>query len=596
MKPVKATPDTLDAHHQRTPPGLRQVLLIVVALVAPGSLSVQAASPQFVDNFADRELVTVDSGQLDGSNAGATREVGEPLHGGKVGGRSVWISWLAPADGIATFWTDGSTFDTLLSGYYFNSATDTTFDRLREAARNDDASVATAPSSLIQFGARAGVRYHIAIDGFAGATGDIRLRWGFVNATSPPPVVVRVPDDQAAREGDTVTLSVEMQTSPNLRLQWRFNGDSFGATGPTLILPGLQVTNVGRYTLRIDLGDVRFETAPVELQINSDGQTNALARDKLLDALNSPLVPDGEDRGGVRAAGPRLFIAASVGVSRGYNGSQVFNTAFATADPTEPNHCGLNGSASYWYAYQPPADGTLMLDTIGSSFDTFMAAYTFSPPLTSYADLIPLACDNDSAGTNGAARLEFAAPKNRQFLVVLDGVNGARGIARLNYRLDTNRPPIAPTLLESPAMRSVAAGSTVRLQAALAGSPPLHFLWRKGDALIPGATSAALLLDNVAPVHSGDYYLTVSSHVGSPLNVWLPLHVLVAPSLGIAHSDGLLTLSFPGVVGQRYFIEHSEALGSGWQPVTQNFVGNGFMFVFTNADPGGNHFYRVRVE
>jgi len=556
----------------------------------------QAASPQFTDNFADRQLLTQDSGQLDGSNVGATRETNEPNHGGKPGEHSVWISWLAPADGIATFRTDGSTFDTLLSGYYFNSTNDTTLDKLREAARNDDASVAAAPASLIQFGARAGTSYHIAVDGFAGAAGDIRLRWDFVNATSPPPVIVSVPDDQAAREGDPVTLSVDMQTSPNLRLQWRFNGNSFGATGPTLTIPTLQTTNVGRYTLRIDLGDVRFETAAVELQINSDGQTNALAKDKLFDALSSPLRPEDEVGGGLRVAAVQFF-AASVGVARGYNGSQVFNTTYATADPAEPNHCGLNGGASYWYAYQPPADGTLMLDTIGSSFDTFIAAYTFNPPFTSYADLIPLACDNDSAGTNGAGRLEFAAPKARQFLVVVDGINGARGIARLNYQLDTNRPPIPPTLIQASPTSSVAAGADVTLQPAILGSPPLRFAWRKDTNLLDGATNRFLQLSNVTPPHSGNYFVTVSSHVGGPLDVLMPLRVLVPPQLRfLPQPDGSIPLGFFAVTGQNYFIEQTDALDHSWRLWQESYPGNGSVIVLTNVIPDSTVFYRLRVE
>ena len=291
-----------------------------------------------------------------------------------------------------------------------------------------------------------------------------------------------------------------------------------------------------------------------------------------------------------------MCSAASAGVSRGYNGSQVFNTLYATPDPSEPQHCGLVGGASYWYAYIPPADGTLTLDTIGSDFDAYLAVYTYNPPLTGYGDLIPIICDNDSAGTNGAARLEFAAPKNRQFLVVLDGINGARGIAKLNYRLDTNRPPVAPMLLESPAPRSVTAGTSVTLHVALAGSPPLHFLWRKGDVLIPGATNAALVFDNVAPVHSGEYHVIVSSHVGSPLNVLLPLRVLVPPPLGVTHSNGAFALSFPSVAGQRYFLEQTDTLDGEWQTSTQSFVGNGSMFVVTNASDGGIRFYRVRVE
>jgi len=596
MKPPNILMCTPGTHSLWLRAGMFSAAAVAAAFVFVFVPWAQAASPQFTDNFADRQLLTQDSGQLDGSNVGATRELNEPNHGGKPGQHSVWISWLAPADGIATFRTDGSTFDTLLSAYYFNSTNDTTLDKLREAARNDDASVAAAPASLIQFGARAGISYHIAVDGFAGAAGDIRLRWDFLNATSPPPVIVSVPDDQAAREGDPVTLSVDIQTSPNLRLQWRFNDNSFGTTGPMLIIPSLQATNVGRYTLRIDLGDVRFETTPVELQINSDGQTNALARDKLFDALSSPLRPEDKGGDGFRAAAVQ-FSAASVGVSRGYNGSQVFNTTYATADPTEPNHCGLNGSASYWYAYEPPADGTLMLDTIGSSFDTFIAAYTFNPPFTSYADLIPLACDNDSAGTNGAARLEFAAPKSRQFLVVVDGISGARGIARLNYRLDTNRPPIPPTLIQASATSSVAVGADVTLQPAILGSPPLRFIWRKETNLLAGATNRFLQLSNVAPPHSGNYIVTVSSHIGSPLEVLMPLRVLVPPQLRfLPQPDGSGPLGFISVTGQNYFIEETDALDHPWRPWLDSYPGNGSLIILTNAIRDSAVFYRVRVE
>ena len=578
-------------------PGRRMAAFIVVALLLLNALNSVAASPEFVDNFADRQLLTDDSGQLDGSNLSATREVNEPRHVGKAGGRSMWISWLAPADGIATFSTDGSTFDTLLAAYYFNSSNDTGFDKLREAAGNDDGSVATAPSSLIQFGAEAGVRYHIAIDGFAGASGDIRLRWDFVNATSPPPVVVSVPDDQAVMEGDDVALFVDMEVTPDLRLQWRFNGRSFGAEGPFLSIPNFQATNVGRYTLRIDLGDVRFETAPVELQINSDGQTNALARDKLLDALNSPLIPEDDDHGGLLRAASGLIFAAAGGVSRGYNGSQVFNTVYATADPNEPQHCGLTGSASYWYAYSSPVDGTVTLDTIGSNFDTYLAVYTYNPPFNGYADLVPITCDNDGAGTNGASRLEFAAPKNRQFLVVLDGINGARGIARLNYSLDTNRPPVAPTLMAAQLPISAALGHDVTLHPSVAGSPPLHFTWRKGASAITGATNDGLTLLNLNVGHSGDYFVTVSSYLGEPLEIRLPLRVLVAPELRLsAESDGRIHLNFESVPGQNYVLEHTSDLSAGWLEFTNGYANDGATLTMTNTFDRSSHFFRLRVE
>lgn len=569
----------------------------MTVLVWAGVSSGRAASPDFVDDFADREVLTDESGRIEGSNVGATREANEPRHGGKAGGRSVWISWLAPADGIATFETDGSTFDTLLSAFYFSSPSDTTLDKLREIARNDDASVIAAPTSLIQFGARAGMMYHIAVDGFGGTAGDIRLRWDFANATSPPPVIVSVPEDQAVIEGDTVVLTVDMETTPELRLQWRLNGQSFGAEGPMLVIPDFQNDNVGRYTLRIDLGDVRFETAPVELQINSDGQTNALARDKLIDALNFALLPDDDDDGGLFRAAGGLIIAAGAGVSRGYNGSQVFNTAYATPDPNEPQHCGLSGGASYWYAYTAPADGTVTLDTIGSNFDTFLAVYAFNAPLNGYADLIPITCDNDSALSNGAARLEFAVPNGRQFLVVVDGVDGARGIAKLNYRLDTNRPPIAPTLVAEPLPISAAQGQDLTLHPPVTGSPPLQFVWRKSGDLIEGATNSELALLQLNATHSGEYLVTVTSYLGEPLEVRMPLRVLVPPELRLLlGAEGSVRFDFENVPGQSYTLEHSEDLGGPWQTFTNDLVNDGASLTVTNLLTGPSHFFRLRVE
>jgi len=573
--------------------------------------TVRAASPELADSFADRALLTESSGQIDGDNLGATLETGEPRHGGKPGGSSVWISWLAPSDGVATFWTDGSDFDTLLSGYYFGQPEDSTLDKLKEAARNDDDPTRVpAQTSLIQFGARGGTRYEIAIDGYGGKQGEIRRRWDFMAATSPPPVVVSVPDDRAARQGDAVSLTVDMQATPQLRLQWRLNGNSFGAEGTNLLIASLQPVHVGRYTLRIDLGDVRFETAPVELQINSDGQTNALARDKVRDALASPLVvmtggDDGAGNGGFGggAASPSANTSMDSGggsggsVSRGYNGTQIFNTTYATPDPDEPLHCGIAGGSSYWYAYDPPADGTLILDTIGSTYDTFLAVYTYDPPFTSYADLIPIICDNDGAGSGGAARLEFAAPRSRQYLVVIEGVNGARGIAQLNYQLDTNRLPIAPTLLQAPALRSVAAGSTVTLRPEVVGSPPLHFAWRKDELALESAVNGDLRLENVLPANSGDYEVIISSHVGAPLTVVMPLRVLVAPRLQWQTAPGNARgFVFFGETGQRYLLEQADDVDGFWEATGESWLGDGSNIVVIPSISAREQYYRLRVE
>ncbi len=545
------------------------------------------------NHFTNRMTFTSAAGDFVANNASATVEPGEPLHGGKRGGHSMWISWVAPTNCIVRFQTEGSGFDTLLAAYRFRDPGDTSFDQLQLVSSADD-SEGFESESQIEFGATGGHRYEIAVDGYFGATGNLELSWGIVEIDVAPPVILSVPTDRSARLGGSVQLSVTLTNLGTAQLRWYLNGVELNAFTTNLFIPNLQPAKVGRYQLRVFVGGDQFFVPHTDVQINTEGAADTLARDKTFDALANGLVPEGD---GFRIASGPLITAASSGVSRGYNGSQVFNTLYATPDPSEPRHCDLAGGASYWYAYTPPADGTLVLDSIGSAFDTYLAVYTYDPPLTGYGDLIPIACDNDSAGTNHAARLEFAAPKNRTYFVVLDGINGARGMAQLNYRLDTNRPPVAPTLVAPQAPLAAAAGTSIALQPAITGSMPLRFLWRMGDSLIQGATNHSLLLADLTPAHSGDYRLTVSSHVGAPLLVSVPLRVLIPPPLELLSiNPGALNFSFPSIAGQEYLLDHAPAPDGPWQTSTNVLTGTGEILSITHTSVITPQFFRLKVR
>src|SRR5882724_9144060 len=45
----------------------------------------------------------------------------------------------------------------------------------------------------------------------------------------------------------------------------------------------------------------------------------------------------------------------------------------ATKEPGEPDHAGDSGGHSVWWTWTAPTNGTVTVDTIGSSFDTLLA-------------------------------------------------------------------------------------------------------------------------------------------------------------------------------------------------------------------------------
>lgn len=119
------------------------------------------------NDFADRITLSGASTSATGSNTGADKEAGEPNHA-QSGGASVWWSWTATSSSRVTITTFGSNYDTLLGVY-----TGSSVNGLSTVRTNDDAG--NTLQSRVRFFPTAGVTYHIAVDGYNGATGDISL-------------------------------------------------------------------------------------------------------------------------------------------------------------------------------------------------------------------------------------------------------------------------------------------------------------------------------------------------------------------------------------------------------------------------------------
>jgi hypothetical protein len=387
-------------------------------------LRVNVPFRSLADNFANAPFFQEPSALFKSSNRGATREPGEPAHAGKPGGKSVWLAWMSPQQqGIVTFRTHGSHFDTLLAAYTGNHV-----GNLVEVASNDD-SASDFLNSEISFNVIADKPYFIAIDGYNGSEGEILVEWFFEATPERLPVILQQPVDQVIKRGGDVTFMVQTD-SPNVSYQWFFNGEPIqDANSPVLTLRNTTDGSAGLYYVAVGSGRRATLSRMASLQFSAVGPAAEVrplfARDKFGDVVARPTQFAGNAMAAMAMAGPPPV--------HGYNGAQVFSTYGAIKEEGEPDHCDVPGGASYWFTYIPPSSGQMFLNSDGSSFDTLLAVYTATGPY--FSNLVEVACDNNSGANGLTSSLNFLAIAGVNYYVVIDGVAAATGSVQLNYTL-----------------------------------------------------------------------------------------------------------------------------------------------------------------
>lgn len=150
------------------PDSFGKFVLPVAVIIGLGVLRSQAQPAN--DMFASRIVIAGTNVTVTGSSVGATKETGEPNHAYYPGGASVWWSWTAPFSGFATIITAGSSFDTLLGVY-----TGTSVSALTWIAYNDEEAYGISTSKVF-FDVTGGQTYQIAVDGYGGVSGSVRLQ------------------------------------------------------------------------------------------------------------------------------------------------------------------------------------------------------------------------------------------------------------------------------------------------------------------------------------------------------------------------------------------------------------------------------------
>jgi Tol biopolymer transport system component len=393
------------------------------------------------DNFGFAQAIGALPGSTTGSNIGATKEPGEPLHAYSKGGASVWFRWQSPATRSVDFSTAGSGFDTTLAVY-----TGTHVASLNEVASNDQAS-ATDTTSRVTFDAVAGQVYYIAVDGFsdgyAAAQGAISLNWnvtpapanngfgaaqllaatttGSVTGTNRGATIQAYEPFHAGNDGGK-SVWYKWQAPATGSIEFSTAGSNFDTllgvyTGTTLssLIP-VASNDEEDFNASIHTGRVVFKAVA--------GTIYYIAVDGFYDGRAA-------DWGDITLAwkvGPPAPVNDNFATAQSITGNEgriKGSNWLATKEAGEPAHATVAGGKSVWYRFQAPGTGMVSFDTLGSTIDTVMGVYTG----TSASALTTVTSNNDADAPGGVwtSRVTFNAVAGTVYYIAVDAWNGEAG-------------------------------------------------------------------------------------------------------------------------------------------------------------------------
>ena len=402
-----------------------------------GNISLQLSmgptqTPPVNDNFINR--VTISGTHLSnvtGSNVGATAEPGEPFHADQIGQKSVWWTWTAPSSGGLTLTTQGSSIDTLLAIYTGDPVSNLTF-----VAANDEDPLSIY-TSRIMCNVTAGTIYQIAVDGFEGDAGDIRLR---LDLNDPFPVPAN--DNFANRitlTGSNISTNVtnvgasyepgepiHLVTLGGKSVWWQWTAPASG--GVTLTASNNLVDTLVCVYKGTSVSNLTFVAGNDE-DFLTDVEGDSTAYFNVTAGTTYQIVVDGVDgSSGIFRLSLVLGAADPVPANDNFanrillSGSNVTTTnqnLGATLEPGEPLHHGYYGGKSVWWRWTSPGTGFVTIDTIGSLFDTILAVYTGS----TLTNLVEVASDDESGG-NYTSLVTFPTASNVTYQIAVDGYDG----------------------------------------------------------------------------------------------------------------------------------------------------------------------------
>lgn len=491
-----------------------------------------------------------------GNNSNATRELGEPFHGNYIGnpeGKSLWWKYEARTNGLLVVSTAGSTFDTVLAAYVGDSVGSLTM-------LASDNNSGPGETSVITFKVFQGTIYYIAVDGYNGASGNIKLSAVIVD-NSEGSDGRPVNDDYADRLGLAGNYVVDYGTNFNATPEVEDLVDigiiDDSPSGQTVWWTWT-APMAGRVTFSTFGSD--FDTVLYIFRRNSSG---ALVNFYYHDDVNirnnrSSLitVQAGRDTYGLPAldvvAGEVFDIAVdgfsdfagfiALSVNQQPKSTNVANDVFDfrigiqsnsyTADATtngatqfeagEPVHANASTPSTLWWTWTAPGNGTATITAkareatgptvAASNLKPVIAAYT-GPNVATLKEVGSAVDDN----ADGDTELSFTTVKGRIYqIAVAGGIVPGNANGLFTFKLDYASG--APVIANQPNSVSLTATKDAVFTVKVTPSTrkPLTYRWerRSGKTWVKlsngttysGAATASLTVKNTTTAMNGQQF------------------------------------------------------------------------------------------
>jgi len=384
-------------------------LTLEITVQAPGKTTrivtvvyaIQTPPPN--DDFVNAIKIPAGGARVLSNNKLATIEPGEPFHAEVATvSATLWWTWSPGSNNRALVDTSGSSIDTVVAVYTGNDIVE-----LEEIAAADD--IDNHRQAYVLFDAVAGETYRIVVGGADGdQSGSIQLRVqpnGLPDVTRPN-VVFTTPTGLITTEQTLVIKGTASDPEPD-------------ASGVTQVLIRVNSELTGRSAQ----GTTNW-TAPVQLRIGNN-TIQAVAVDgagnqSLPREINVTFMP--QDPANDHFANAELLTDVA--------GEVMWSSFQATRESGEPLHADNAGGSSVWGRWTAPADGSLSLNTAGSTFDTLLGVYTGER----VNGLTQVAANDDDPVTGATtSAVSFGVQSNLTYSIAVDGYAAAQGQVKLAY-------------------------------------------------------------------------------------------------------------------------------------------------------------------